>query len=538
MQNINEANLTPVDPETLLPGQRVIKVGDTYLVAGVTSVTRVNGKTGNVQITADDLGVYTKSEVDAANNEVNETLESLFSAMDSLLGLNVTTLIVYVFEQQDCYFNADNGDGYAYMQNVDTGETIEGEFDLGKFMFPNVSAGLYYLVVSGNYTRQIFGGGTSNSSMVDGVLMVYGLSRYLTELSFEDCTNLSTLNGITLPTAIENGNKMFSNCTNLELSLKELTADAPGGGYEILSANRMFKGCQKVTGSRSEFLAKCPKLTSEQMTEMFSHSSAVSDIYAGEGDVFVGEISVDYQSPTTVEMRANQDLSEKVIVKNDHGTVIDSTLTLGKDSSGNDIYNLTIPKQALQPGYENDTSFPLYVIIKRPGEEVKLNLGKSKFTSAHKLSVGMHVEFDDTNGNSVLQRVLSDFRLPDGLADTISMFRGCHNLTFVHKDFVIPGSVSQAEYMFFGCDNLTSVPLGIIGANLTSSDFMFKNCTNLQLSIDDLAAAAPPGGYSLISAREMFYNCPNVTGSRSAFLSVCPNLQHKDNMFVGTSTTA
>lgn len=53
---------------------------------GGGAVQSVNGKTGDVQLSARDVGAYTKKEVDDTIGPVDEALDELLAALDVLVG--------------------------------------------------------------------------------------------------------------------------------------------------------------------------------------------------------------------------------------------------------------------------------------------------------------------------------------------------------------------------------------------------------------------------------------------------------------------
>ena len=91
---------------------------------------------------------------------------------------------------------------------------------------------------------------------------------------FSNCTN-ATLLITSLPSNLTNGSNMFYGCNKAVIDLDTLVANAPANGWEKLT-NIMYmfynagagNSPGTVTGSRSAFLAKCPKvkITSDAFT--------------------------------------------------------------------------------------------------------------------------------------------------------------------------------------------------------------------------------------------------------------------------------
>ena len=246
---------------------------------GGDKVISVNGKIGKIILTADDVGAMPRTEAEQINSQMYSDISALLGAMDALLGLNVTTLVLYLSEQVIYGFDyvlPDDGSGYASLQNAETGELYDGTITPGEGQcnFGIIPPGTYYLTIGGDFARISFSIKLLSGEFGDNltVWQVYGMSVYLTDggNAFKNCKNLTTLNGVGLPLSLEIADSMFEGCENLELNLDELVPLAPEGGYQITSANYMFNGCTKVTGSRSAFLAVCPNLTEENRIGMFN----------------------------------------------------------------------------------------------------------------------------------------------------------------------------------------------------------------------------------------------------------------------------
>lgn len=90
------------------------------------------------------------------------------------------------------------------------------------------------------------------------------------QYTFEKCTQKFKITK--LPANIANMKYIFDGCTNLECDLDELVANAPADGWASLTdASCAFRNANKVTGSRSAFLAKCPNLV--YSTDMFLNTN-------------------------------------------------------------------------------------------------------------------------------------------------------------------------------------------------------------------------------------------------------------------------
>lgn len=127
--------------------------------------------------------------------------------------------------------------------------------------------------------------------------------------------------------------------------------------------------------------------------------------------------------------------------------------------------------------------------------------------------------------------------LPNGLTDCTNMFAGCVNSTLPLT--TLPDSITKARGMFGSCRN-AELNLTALPSSMTTCDIMFK-CTlpaKLKVDLDAVVSNAPVNGWSdITSLKEMFWYCPGVTGSRSAFLAKFPNVTNTSNTFTGTNTT-
>ena len=147
-----------------------------------------------------------------------------------------------------------------------------------------------------------------------------------------------------------------------------------------------------------------------------------------------------------------------------------------------------------------------------------------------------------TNCNAMFYKckkaLLALTSLPNGLTDCTNMFSDCVNSTLPLTS--LPDSITKARGMFGSCRN-AELNLTALPSSMTTCDMMFK-CTlpaKLKVDLDAVVSNAPVNGWSdITSLKEMFWYCPGVTGSRSAFLAKFPNVTNTSNTFTGTNTTA
>lgn len=159
--------------------------------------------------------------------------------------------------------------------------------------------------------------------------------------------------------------------------------------------------------------------------------------------------------------------------------------------------------------------------------------------------------------------VLPISKLPANLLSATAMFDGCHNSILPFSE--LPDSLAgDCRHMFSGCSRatfkITRIPDSVhsligFAMNCTSADIRLNklpySCTTIEsafynsslvANLDELAENAPDGGYTdLTNIKSAFTQCAGVTGSRSRFLSACPNLEMSSSdiefAFVGTNTT-
>ena len=124
-------------------------------------------------------------------------------------------------------------------------------------------------------------------------------------------------------------------------------------------------------------------------------------------------------------------------------------------------------------------------------------------------------------------------QLPQNLQNGIAMFFSCNkaNLNIAQ----LPDTLQYCKQMFRNCYK-AQIPIVKLPQMIYQAEGMFRQCSNLELDITQLASNAPTGGYPAVDIDTMFYHSPGVIGSRSAFLTACPNATHSYT-FEGTNTT-
>ncbi len=155
-------------------------------------------------------------------------------------------------------------------------------------------------------------------------------------------------------------------------------------------------------------------------------------------------------------------------------------------------------------------------------------------------------------------------KLPSNIVESLCMFDSCTSATLpfeelpktlrgncrstffdcrdaVFKITYIPDAVVDMTGFAYRCAK-ASITLDRLPAAAESIEAAFFE-TGLVANLDEIAANAPEGGYiALTTFKSAFTNCQGVTGSRSAFLAACPNIQMSDSdiafAFANTSTTA
>lgn len=129
--------------------------------------------------------------------------------------------------------------------------------------------------------------------------------------------------------------------------------------------------------------------------------------------------------------------------------------------------------------------------------------------------------------------------LPKGLRGNCEFaFCKCSDAQF--KISSIPDSVTKIVSFAYECTK-ADITLDRLPTCLEDMEAAFY-ASSLVANLDEIASNAPEGGYTaLTNFKSAFTNCQGVTGSRSAFLAACPNLQMSDEdinfAFLNTNTT-
>lgn len=126
--------------------------------------------------------------------------------------------------------------------------------------------------------------------------------------------------------------------------------------------------------------------------------------------------------------------------------------------------------------------------------------------------------------------------IPDGVTAMNSTFANVKN--FSGQIVNLPDTVTSAKSTFNGSAGNGLVRLTKLPPNITDMTAFGVGATFIYADLDELAANAPEGGYQALTTIQLaFSGCSNVTGSRSAFLAVCPNVTNTTNAFLNTNTT-
>lgn len=137
---------------------------------------------------------------------------------------------------------------------------------------------------------------------------------------------------------------------------------------------------------------------------------------------------------------------------------------------------------------------------------------------------------NDTNATLPLSAI------PAGVTTMNNTFNEVKN--FSGQIINLPDTVTSARTTFYNCAGNGLVRLTKLPPNITDMYGFGIGATLIYADLDELAANAPEGGYQDLTTIQLaFSGCSNVTGSRSAFLAVCPNLTNTTDAFKGTNTT-
>lgn len=124
--------------------------------------------------------------------------------------------------------------------------------------------------------------------------------------------------------------------------------------------------------------------------------------------------------------------------------------------------------------------------------------------------------------------------LPPGLITGTNAFSECVNAVSTITE--LPDTLINGSGIFNKCSKM-DIRLSKFPPSISTLKQSFAY-TNAVINLDEIVANAPEGGFiSLTDITEAFHYAPGVTGSRSRFLAVCPNVTNTINAFVGTNTT-
>lgn len=127
-------------------------------------------------------------------------------------------------------------------------------------------------------------------------------------------------------------------------------------------------------------------------------------------------------------------------------------------------------------------------------------------------------------------------QVPDGVTNLDTFCQMVESFAGNITNF--PDSVVTLDGTFSEASGTGKVTLTKLPPNVTTLSIFSFNTQFVYADLSELAANAPEGGYqALTNIYYAFYNNPNITGSQSAFLAVCPNVTNTTNAFYGTSTT-
>ena len=127
--------------------------------------------------------------------------------------------------------------------------------------------------------------------------------------------------------------------------------------------------------------------------------------------------------------------------------------------------------------------------------------------------------------------------LPLGLIDGGNMFAECFAADIRISE--LPTTLTNVTGTFQRCGGIFSISK--LPDGLTSCAYMFNDYDQRgshPMNLDDFVANAPTGGYPSVASIDYMFNwCTELTGSRSAFLALFPNLTSSVGTFSNTNTT-
>lgn len=130
--------------------------------------------------------------------------------------------------------------------------------------------------------------------------------------------------------------------------------------------------------------------------------------------------------------------------------------------------------------------------------------------------------------------ILPFTNLPPKLVTGTNIFSGCTSAISTITE--LPDTLTACGGIFNKCAKM-DIRLSKFPPGITTLNSAF-NQTNAVINLDEVVANAPEGGFTaLTDIAAAFYYAPGVTGSRSRFLAICPNLTNTNNAFTGTNTT-
>lgn len=291
-------------------------------------------------------------------------------------------------------------------------------------------------------------------------------AEYTFALMFQNCTNLTRIDGFTLNRFTNLGawsefRQMFEGCTSLEYvwdGMFDTTVTPQTGFWRDSTCYCMFNGCISLTHP--------PKLPAVRGSKVFDR-------------VFTGCTSL----TTAASQRVMPDYTE-----------------IGTQSGQNSMSGM------FQYMFSNCTGLTSMHDL---SSYTMRNLGTAYFQGMYYGCTGI--------------TSIEAAKMPSGVATANcfnAMFRGCTGITSVPSGFIKPTNTAESCYqeMFRDCTGLTTIPSGLLpSATLTKScyAFMFYGCNHL--------TAIPSGFMSPTTVAEsccysMFENCTALTTIPSGLL--------------------
>lgn len=372
----------------------------------------------------------------------------------------------------------------------------------------------------------------------------YSLPNSITNMNkaFYDCEN-AVLEFNTLPTNLVNMEGTFSNCKNASLIFAEFPSGVTG------SLNETFYNCINSTLTFTVLPSKCTSLN-YTFANCSSSIMNITSIPSG-----VTHLSHTFEKCTNSIFNISE--LPEVCVR--------------MDACFCDCPNLTFTATSLPPNVKivdqafRDCSNTVFHFTEELPDSIvtmgemffSCRVANLRFTKLPNNCRYMSYAFANCE-DSVL--TISAWPANSNMVgDMNQIFMGCKNSILAFTE--IPSSAVSIGYMFDYCEksklNITSLPNSITkmdGAffnclqstfninklpdKITTMHNTFGNDTGLTANLNELASNAPTGGYSaLTNIQGAFYKCTGVTGSRSTFMSACPNVTNDTDAFYATNTT-